>query len=141
MTTRNDLKEVRTLADEIASLKRRRSSLLLDAMGTTQNLTGMPRSGQQHDRFAEMAAKIDSIDEQLIKKIAEREEALQRIDNDVKRLPEQQRRVIVLRYYERMSWNKIAYYTHYSIDHCGKIERAAVRNLANMTDNDGFKSV
>lgn len=129
MITESDLKSLKTDEEEINRLKRRIADLREEARSLTQTMSDMPRGGRSDDKMASFAAQLDSLQRTFGEKLVALQNKRIRIDTEVDELPEQQKRVIRLRFYDRMSWRKIARITHYNEDHCRKIKTAAMKRL------------
>lgn len=134
IVTEADLKSIRADEEEIARLKQRIADLRSNAQGLTQTISDMPRSGQSKDRMAEYAAQMEHLQKKFGEKVVALAKKRLEIDEAVELLPEQQKRVIRLRYYDRMSWRRISRVTHYTEQHCRKIKAAGIKRLENAKD-------
>lgn len=130
MITEKDLKSLKTDEEEINRLKVRIADLREEARSLTQTMSDMPRGGRSDDKMASFAAQIDSLQRTFGEKLAALQNKRIRIDAEVDTLPEQQKRIIRLRFYDKMSWRKISRITHYSESHCRKIKDSAIRRLS-----------
>ncbi len=73
------------------------------------------------DRLAEYVAEIDELERELIGKVVTLERQMQEVDAALMALPENQERVLRLRYCEGFNWDKVAKQAHYSEGHCRKL--------------------
>ena len=95
----------------------------------TQRLTGMPAGGDGHDRMMAYVAKLDELEDKFAKLIIEQAETRLKVEQAIEDLPEQQERVLRLRFIDGLSWRKIGRRMHYSESHLRKISAAALRRL------------
>lgn len=95
----------------------------------TQQLTGMPHGSDGHDRMMAYVARLDELESRYADLITEQAEARLKVELALIALPEQQERVLRLRYIEGFSWRKISRKTHYSEPHLYRISEAALRRL------------
>ena len=104
----------------------------------TQRLTGMPHGSDGHDRMMAYVARLDELEFRYADLIAERAEARLKVELALIALPEQQERVIRLRFIDGLSWERIARRMHYSESHLRKISRAALRRLGADSNDERF---
>ena len=96
----------------------------------TQRLTGMPAGGDGHDHMMAYVARLDELEKRFAELLIEQADARLKVELALKTLPEQQERVLRLRYIEGLSWRRIAWRTHYSEPHLRRINAAALKRLA-----------
>lgn len=138
MITYDELKRLRYYDAAIAAAEERKADLRRKAEGMTYSLTGMPRSSSRRDKMAEYVVKLESLEESLSRDVIEMVELENRVREEIKKLPAQQAIVIHYRYLamyrgKRLSWAEVARRTTYSMDHCWKIHRAAIKNLCGVS--------
>lgn len=113
----------------IGNIERRIESLRGTLERTTQQMNGMPHGSDGSDKMASMVSEIVDLLGKLDERRVRIEEGMQEIERAFDALPDQQRRIMRLRYIEGMSWKKIARETHYAESHLIKIQRAALERL------------
>ena len=111
------------------SLERQKERLRDAVTNITQRLTGMPGGGDGHDRMMAYVAQLDELEEKYAGLITRQTEARLKVEQALAELPEQQERVLRLRYIDGLSWRKIGRRMHYSESHLRKISAAAMRRL------------
>ena len=112
--TIDDLKNVRRQKLRVESLQERIERLRSRAEYTQQQLGECGRSDPTRDRLAEYVAELDELDRQLTGEMIAMEKKLVFVDAELAKLPENQEKVLRLRYVEGMSWRKVAEKTNYS---------------------------
>jgi len=124
-----DIKNLRSNRSEVESLQERimrlRSAMELGA----QRLRLTPGGHDIRDRLADDMAKLDELERELIERTIQLEQDIRITELYITALPEQQRRVIRLRYVEGLSWREVAKVAHYSVDHCFAIHRQAIKQI------------
>lgn len=122
MTT-EDLKNVRrqklrveTLQDRIARL-RSRTEYTCRELGETGG--GDPT----RDQLAEYVAELDALERRLTGEMIALEKQLAAVDAELAKLPENQEKVLRLRYMEGLRWREIARKMHYSESYCKTISK------------------
>lgn len=129
--TREDLRRLRSYRERLQSLEQQKEQLRAAVTNMTQRLTGMPGGGDGHDRMMTFVARLDELEAQYAELITEQAEARLKAERALLLLPEQQERVLRLRYVEGLSWRKISRRTHYSEPHLRRICEAGLRRLEN----------
>ena len=127
--TREDLRRLRSYPERLQSLEQQKEQLRAAVTNMTQRLTGMPSGGDGHDRMMAFVARLDELETRFAELIAEQAETRLRVERALLQLPEQQERVLRLRYLEGYSWRRIAYRTHYDERHLRRIHDAALVRL------------
>ena len=139
MITKTELNRVRHTAERVRSLEWRIQRLKDQVTQCTAQLTGMPHGGSSADRMAEYVAQAEQLQERYTKLVLELTQEQLRIERAFDRLPEQQARIMRLRYIDytnEYSWRKISRVVHLSEGHCANIHTAALKRLREMEDNN-----
>ena len=79
------------------------------------------RSDLMRDRLAEYVAELDELERQQTGEMIALEQQLVIVDAELAKLPENQEKVLRLRYVEGLSWNMVGHLAGYSISHCRNI--------------------
>lgn len=116
--TIDDLKNVRRQKLRVEALQERIERLRSRAEYTQQQLGECGRSDPTRDRLAEYVAELDELERQLTGEMIALEKQLVVVDAELTKLPENQEKVLRLRYVEGMSWNVVGNLAGYSISHC-----------------------
>lgn len=127
--TKQELNYLITEYRSIESIERRIQKLRETLERTTQALSGMPHGSDGADKMASMTADIVDLMTKLDLRRIRCEVGMQKVDDAFDKLPDQQRRVMRLRYIDGMSWNRIKKVTHYEIAHLMRIQAAALERL------------
>ena len=127
MITIDDLKNVRRQKLRIEALQDRIERLRSRAKYNQRQLGECGRSDPTRDRLAEYAAELDELERELTGEMIALEKQLVVVDAELAKLPENQEKVLRLRYITGFDWNKVAIKMHYSDRYC--------RKLAEMRDN------
>lgn len=120
MITIDDLKNVRRQKLRVEALQERIERLRSRAEYTQQQLGECGRSDPTRDRIAEYVAELDELERQLTGEMIALEKQLVVVDAELAKLPENQEKVLRLRYVEGMNWRKVA-------DKVGYSTRQAIR--------------
>lgn len=96
---------------------------------TTQMLSQAPVHSGEADKLAAQVAAIIDFETEIIEEKLNLERRLLQIDKWLSTLPEQQGRVMRLRYVDELSWDDVAEQAPYSRRHCTKIHKAAVERM------------
>ena len=67
--------------------------------------------------------------EDLIKRIEKAKSIMQKIDRSLGVLPDKERQVIEMRYFEGLSWDEVATKTAYTDRHCRRLKRLAIDKI------------
>ena len=116
--TIDDLKNVRRQKLRVESLQERIERLRSRAEFTQQQLGDCGHSDPTRDRLAEYVAELDELERQLTGEMIALEKQLVIVDAELAKLPENQEKVLRLRYVERVSWKKVASQIGYSERQC-----------------------
>ena len=121
--TIDDLKNVRRQKLRVESLQERIERLRSRAEYTQQQLGECGRSDPTRDRLAEYVAELDELERQLTGEMIALEKQLVVVDAELAKLPENQEKVLRLRYVEGHKWETISNTMSYSIKQCLRISR------------------
>lgn len=127
--TIDDLKNVRRQKLRVESLQERIEQLRSRAEYTQQQLGECGRSDPMRDRLVEYVAELDELERQLTGEMILLEKQLVVVDAELAKLPENQEKVLRLRYMEGMSWRKVAARTKYCERQCIRLSRGNSFNL------------
>ena len=123
MITIDDLKNVRRQKLRVESLHERIERLRSRAEYTQQQLGDCGRSAPTRDQLAEYVAELDELERQLTGEMIALEKQLVVVDAELAKLPENQEKVLRLRYVEGHKWETISNTMSYSIKQCLRISR------------------
>ena len=125
--TIDDLKNVRCQKLRVEALHERIERLRSRAEYTQQQQFGeCGRSDLMRDRLAEYVAELDELERQQTGEMIALEQQLVIVDAELAKLPENQEKVLRLRYVNCYTWNEIAKQTHYSVRNCQLNHRKAI---------------
>ena len=119
--TIDDLKNVRRQKLRVEALQERIERLRSRAEYTQQQLGECGRSDPTRDRLAEYVAELDGLERQLTGEMIALEKQLVVVDAELAKLPENQEKVLRLRYLNGLSWRKVAEKTNYCERYCRKL--------------------
>ena len=120
--TIDDLKNVRRQKLRVESLQERIERLRSRAEYTQQQLGECGRSDPTRDRLAEYVAELDELERQLTGEMIALEKQLVFVDAELAKLPENQEKVLRLRYVEGLGWERVARKVGYSTRQCTRIQ-------------------
>lgn len=118
--TIDDLKNVRRQKLRVEALQERIERLRSRAEYTQRQLGECGRGDPMRDRLAEHAAELDELERELTGEMIALEKQLVVVDAELAKLPENQEKVLRLRYFEGLSWKKVA-------NRIGYCERQCIR--------------
>ena len=121
--TIDDLKNVRRQRLRVEALQERIERLRSRAEYTQQQLGEYGRSDPTRDRLAEYVAELDELERQLTGEMIALEKQLVFVDTELAKLPENQEKVLRLRYINRLSWKNISKQMNYCERYCKKLLR------------------
>lgn len=124
--TIDDLKNVRRQKLRVEALQERIERLSSRAEYTQQQLGECGRSDPTRDRLAEYVAELDELEQQLTGEMIALEKQLVVVDAELAKLPENQEKVLRLRYVEGLNWSKVAAAMNYSNQHCLRIAKMSL---------------
>lgn len=119
--TIDDLKNVRRQKLRVEDLQERIERLRSRAEYNQRQLGECGRSDPTRDRLAEYAAELDELERELTGEMIALEKQLVVVDAELAKLPENQEKVLRLRYVEGMSWRRIAEKTGYCERQCKRL--------------------
>jgi len=128
--TIDDLKNVRRQKLRVKALQERIERLRSRAEYNQRQLGECGSSDPTRDRLAEYAAELDELERELTGEMIALEKQLVVVDAELAKLPENQEKVLRLRYIENMRWRDVAKKSHYNERYCRKIE---AKNSNNFT--------
>lgn len=76
--------------------------------------------------------KKEKLIRDLMKEKRSKEILISKVDNALTILEEEEIKIIKLRYFEKMGWNKIGILTNRDGDYCGRIKRKAVNKISEL---------
>jgi DNA-directed RNA polymerase specialized sigma24 family protein len=118
----DDLKNVRQQKLRVESLQDRIEWLRSRAEYTQQQLGECGRMDPTRDRLAEYVAELDELERQLTGEMIALEKQLVIVDAKLAKLPENQVKVLRLRYIEGFTWKQVAKKMNYCERHCKRFE-------------------
>lgn len=119
--TIDDLKNVRRQNLRVKALQERIERLRSRAEYTQQQLGECGRSDPTRDRLAEYVADLDELERQLTGEMIALEKQLVIVDAELAKLPENQEKVLRLRYLEGLGWKVISGVTNYCERQCRRL--------------------
>lgn len=119
--TIDDLKNVCRQKLRVDALQERIERLRERAEYTQRQLGECGRSDPTRDRLAEYAAELDERERELTGETLELERQLAFVDAELVKLPENQEKVLRLRYIEGISWGKVAARMGYCERQCKRL--------------------
>ena len=122
MITIDDLKNVRRQKLRVEALQERIERLRSRAEYTQQQLGECGRSDPTRDRLAEYVAELDELERQLTGEMIALEKQLVVVDAELAKLPENQEKVLRLRYVEGKSWIKVSKEAGYCERQCRRFK-------------------
>lgn len=122
--TIDDLKNVRRQKLRVEALQERIERLRSRAEYTQQQLGECGRSDPTRDRLAEYVAELDELERQLTGEMIALEKQLVIVDAELAKLPENQEKVLRLRYVEGMNWKEVAVKGAYCERQCRRLARS-----------------
>lgn len=129
MITKDDLKNVRRQKLRVAALEERIERLRSRAEYNQRQLGECGRSDPARDHLAEYTAELDELERELTGEMIALEKQLAFVDVELAKLPENQEKVLRLRFIENFSWRKIALVVKYSERNCFLLQELAINKL------------
>ncbi len=121
--TIDDLKNVRHQKLRVEALQERIERLRSRAEYNQRQLGECGHSDPMRDRLAEYAAELDELERELTGELIELEKQLAVVDAELEKLPENEEKVLRLRYVEGLNWGKVADETKYCERQCIRLSR------------------
>ncbi len=119
--TIDDLKDVRRQKLRIEALQERIERLRSRAEYNQRQLGECGRSDPTRDRLAEYAAELDELERELTGEMIELEKQLVTVDAELAKLPENQEKVLRLRYLDGLCWERVSKKMNYCERYCRKL--------------------
>lgn len=132
MTTLQDLTHIRAERIVINSIRSRMQLLLDSATSVSVQLTGMPKGGGQNDKLERYVDDSRDMAFDLLVRVTQYEEDIERIEADVEMLPMNEQTMIRLYYFDGLYWDKVAKITNYDERTCRLIRDKAIKKLSEM---------
>ncbi|MBE6068835.1 MAG: siderophore-interacting protein [Clostridium lundense] len=76
--------------------------------------------------------KKDKLISKLLKEKASKERLISKIDNALNTLSDEERKIIKLRCFDKMEWNKVGALINRDGDYCGRIKRKAINKISEL---------
>ena len=115
----------------VEALQERIERLRSRAEYTQQQLGECGRSDPTRDRLAEYVAELDELERQLTDEMIALEKQLVVLDAELAKLPENQEKVLRLRYLDGLKWKEIGTKLNYNVDHCKRIGQNCIITVTN----------
>ncbi len=125
--TYDDLKNVRRQRLHVDELKERINRLRSSAEYPLRRLGELAQNSEMRDKLAEDVAKIVDLERELALAVLEVEQHVTALDNDLAALPENQEKVLRLRYCEGLGWRKVAEKAGYCERHCRRVAKDSLQ--------------
>ena len=76
--------------------------------------------------------KKEKLMHKLLREKASKQRLVDKVDNALNILDEEEREIIKLRCFDKMGWNKVGILTNRDGDYCGRIKRKAINKLSEL---------
>ena len=119
--TLDDLKNVRRQRLRVTSLQERIDRLRSRAEFTAQQLGERGQDDATRDRLAEYVGELYDLERHLTSEVITLEHAMLTVDEVLTELPENQEKVLRLRYCKGLPWRLVANEAGYCMSHCKDI--------------------
>jgi len=129
-TTIQELKQSRGRQAKIKRLDEEIEQLKSAMESTTQALSLAPGGGAVKDKLAEQMAEYMELIARRNEERIRAERLMEAVEEFIASLPEQQAKVIRLRYVDGLSWTQVADKANYGKRHCYKINEAVFKKMA-----------
>lgn len=126
--THEDLKNVRRQRLRVIGLQERIDCLRSRAEYTAQQLGERGQDDATRDRLAEYVGELDDLEQHLTQETITLEHAVQAVDQGLEALPENQEKVLRLRYCEGLPWKLVGSRAGYSASHCRNVNTQFVKD-------------
>ena len=128
--TIDDLKMCSTYRYAIQSLDESIARLRSEMERVTQVLSHAPAHSGNRDKLAEQMRRLEELETARAREVADMEEHIDRCRVWLSTIPEQQARILSMRYMDGKKWDEISRLTHYGKRHCYKIHDRALEKMA-----------
>lgn len=129
--TYEDLMECRRMQAFISDQTERMAQLesQIERITTAIRQSGGLGSNAVQDKMAEDIAVLLDMRDALWDAIIQRKEKVEKIKLMIANLPDEQRRIVELRYFDGLTWNAISDRTSYDKRHCFRLHKLALVEL------------
>ncbi len=132
MLTKEELNNLRYMAKDIKALEDELAVLYTKVEGLSSPIfTDEPRGGQKPDVLV-VYEKIIRLQKNIDKLRQEYTKERERIQKIISKLDDNSYRIIELRYFENVTWERIADTLHYSVQHLHRLHSAVLTMLGNL---------
>lgn len=135
-TTIQELKQSRGRQAKIKRLDEEIEQLKSAMESTTQALSLAPGGGAVKDKLAEQMAEYMELIARRNEERIRAESLVEAVEEFIASLPEQQAKVIRLRYVDELSWTQVAEKANYTRRHCTRINEAVLRKMSFNVPSD-----
>ena len=126
--THEDLKNIRRKRQHVINLQERIDRLRAAAAYPARQMNELSNiSSDVRDKLADNIAQIIDLERELALDVLSLERDITAVDRALSELPENQEKVLRLRYCEGLKWRLVANKAGYSVSHCRNINTAFVK--------------
>jgi len=127
--TLDDFKLCSTYRTAIARIEESIKRLRSEMERATQILSQAPGRSGTSDKLAMQIQRMQELEAARAHEVADMEEHIDRCRVWLSTIPEQQARIMQLRYIDGLKWEKVADKAGYTKHHCYKIHEAAISKM------------
>lgn len=124
-----DIRDIRDMKRKLESLDERIARLRSAMEGGNRIMRLMPGGGKNEDRLAADMARLLDMEKRSLAKKVDLEAAIMDAEQQIEFLPEQQQKILRLRYVDGANRDEEAKKAGYSMSHCRTIHAKAMKNL------------
>lgn len=128
--TKRDLENYGHLRQSCLEMEQRRRAILDRLLAPKPTDAVSVSGGGQGDPLASAVAERDKLARQMWDKLEQMRLLQAQIEEALEALPEEEARLIRLRYYDRLSWRQVARKMHFSERQTYRVHGTALRKLA-----------
>lgn len=134
--TLDDLKSIQRKRWQINNRKERIEALRCAASYPARQLGELSNiSSDVRDKLAENIAEIIDLERKLALDVLSIEQDVQKIDRDLEKLPENQERVVRLRYCDGLQWDAVAKKAGWCVSRCKNIHTEFLKDKTLLDSN------
>lgn len=130
--TIDTLKSCRSITFEIELIEERLTRLrsAMERATSILQVKGGNNGSQVADKIGDQTAKYIDLEETHINALIALEAEISSISNEINKLPDNQQKIMKLRYFKGLSWKEIAKRTNYTQDHCIRLQKSALELIS-----------